>query len=522
MTRVADQIGIPLEPTAQRWGDARDAGGTGLAVIVGDQKQLFLDDDFIIESAVHVRRLMHQPQKHPDNPLIRAEKPWELGHFGINGGTVMLDEGVFRMWYRTSWDASCSDAPMAYATSTDGIRWEKPSLGKVEFEGSTDNNLILPAIFHEDWACHGAKVIKDPPDREQDPARRYKIMIFAVRPGSGKPLREIDPAVDPARWGFFVAFSPDGLDWTLHPEPVILDYKNHYGGYNSVFFDSMLGKYVAYMQRRPELYFEAPRYPVNRRFVSRMESADFINWTDPNYRAFGPDEQDPPGCDLFEPEPFQYEQAGYAYVNIALWLDLYRDQCGTRLATSRDNLMWHWAGDRQPFIPHGPPGSWDAKMIHPPFMPALVKDDQILIYYSANGTAGMAEGKTSQVPRRRDVGLATLRLDGFISLEAGVAWGHVTTWPIVFKGTKLALNVNAKRILDPATRDYGVRVEITDPMNQVLPGYSYRDCDPIREDNVRCPVTWKGNPDVGHLAGKPIKLRFYMSFASLYAFQFQS
>ena len=103
-----------------------------------------------------------------------------------------------------------------------------------------------------------------------------------------------------------------------------------------------------------------------------------------------------------------------------------------------------------------------------------------------------------------------------------MTWGHVTTWPIVFKGTKLALNVNAKRILDPATQDYGVRVEITDPMNQVLPGYSYRDCDPIREDNVRCPVTWKGNPDVGHLAGKPIKLRFYMSFASLYAFQFQS
>ncbi len=516
MTRIADQIAIPLEPTARSM-----EAGRGPALFVGDRKQLLLDDDFIVETATHVRRVMHQPEKHPDNPLVLAEEPWELGHFGINGGSVMIEDGLFRMWYRTSWDASCSDAAMAYATSTDGIHWEKPSLGKVEFEGSTDNNLILPPHFHEDWACHGAKVIKDPPEREPDPAKRYKIMIFACRPGAPKPLREIDPAVDPARWGFFVVFSPDGLDWNLRPEPVILDFKNHYGGYNSIFYDSMLGKYVAYMQRRPELHFETPRYPVNRRFVSRMESADFINWTDPNYRAFGPDEQDEIGQDLFEPEPFQYEEAGYAYINMALWLDLYRDVCGMRLATSRDNLIWHWAGDRQPFIPHGPPGSWDAKMIHPPFMPALVKDDEILIYYSANGTAGMAEGKISQIPRRRDVGLAKLRLDGFISLEAGVNWGQVTTWPIVFTGAALELNVNSKRVIPPEVQDYGVRVEILDHYGNAHDGYRFEDCDPIRVDDIRHRVTWKGSDDVSKLAGEPIRLRFHMAFASLYAFQFK-
>ena len=55
-------------------------------------------------------------------------------------------------------------------------------------------------------------------------------------------------------------------------------------------------------------------------------------------------------------------------------------------------------------------------------------------------------------------------------------------------------------------------------MNQVLPGYSYRDCDPIRVDDVRCPVTWKGNPDVSRLAGQPIKLRFYLKQAKMYSF----
>ncbi|MDP7396765.1 MAG: hypothetical protein QF541_07840, partial [Lentisphaeria bacterium] len=110
MTRIADQIAIPLEPTARSM-----EAGRGPALFVGDRKQLLLDDDFIVETATHVRRVMHQPEKHPDNPLVLAEEPWELGHFGINGGTVMIDDGLFRMWYRTSWDASCSDAAMAYA-----------------------------------------------------------------------------------------------------------------------------------------------------------------------------------------------------------------------------------------------------------------------------------------------------------------------------------------------------------------------------------------------------------------------
>ena len=70
--------------------------------------------------------------------------------------------------------------------------------------------------------------------------------------------------------------------------------------------------------------------------------------------------------------------------------------------------------------------------------------------------------------------------------------------------------------------DYGVRVEITDHMGRVIPGFSISECDPIHEDSVRHRVTWNGNEDVSALAGQPIRLRFHMCFASLYAFQFRS
>jgi hypothetical protein len=47
-----------------------------------------------------LRRRLHQPQKHPANPVLRGETPWEgqspvLAH-------VLRDpaSGRFRMWYR--------------------------------------------------------------------------------------------------------------------------------------------------------------------------------------------------------------------------------------------------------------------------------------------------------------------------------------------------------------------------------------------------------------------------------------
>ena len=59
-------------------------------------------------------------------------------------GTVMYDddERLFKMGYE------CANYPwsfnhIAYATSADGIHWERPNLGIVDFRGSTENNLRL-------------------------------------------------------------------------------------------------------------------------------------------------------------------------------------------------------------------------------------------------------------------------------------------------------------------------------------------------------------------------------------------
>jgi hypothetical protein len=51
-------------------------------------------------------------------------------------------------------------------------------------------------------------------------------------------------------------------------------------------------------------------------------------------------------------------------------------------------------------------------------------------------------------------------------------------------------------------------------------GYTLADADPLTQAGVARRVTWKGNGDVSALAGTPIKLRFVLRNAKLFAFQF--
>ena len=60
-------------------------------------------------------------------------------------GTVLLDEGRFRMWYYGKYYTAPSkptQGPICYAESDDGIHWTRPNLGQVEIKGSRNNNAV--------------------------------------------------------------------------------------------------------------------------------------------------------------------------------------------------------------------------------------------------------------------------------------------------------------------------------------------------------------------------------------------
>jgi hypothetical protein len=108
----------------------------------------------------------------------------------------------------------------------------------------------------------------------------------------------------------------------------------------------------------------------------------------------------------------------------------------------------------------------------------------------------------------------TLRLDGFVSVNAPYAGGELITKLLKFAGKQLALNV-ATSAVD------GVRVEIQDAAGQPIPGYALSDCAEVLGDDTDRVVSWTAGPDVSALAGRPVRLRFVMKDADLYALQFR-
>ncbi|MBN2270204.1 MAG: hypothetical protein JXN61_06295, partial [Sedimentisphaerales bacterium] len=108
-----------------------------------------------------------------------------------------------------------------------------------------------------------------------------------------------------------------------------------------------------------------------------------------------------------------------------------------------------------------------------------------------------------------------IRRDGFISVRAGYSGGEFVTPVVTFDGGELVLNIDTSAAGQ-------VQVEILDDQSGPISGYTLADCDEIYTANeVNRIVRWNGESAIGGLAGRPIRLRFVMRDADLYAFQFR-
>jgi hypothetical protein len=138
--------------------------------------------------------------------------------------------------------------------------------------------------------------------------------------------------------------------------------------------------------------------------------------------------------------------------------------------------------------------------------PSLITggEDELSFYVSE----GYWRGEGSSIRRY------TLRLDGFVSLNAPLSGGEATTKVLVFDGDRLSLNVST------SAAGY-VRVEIQDATGIPLPGYALDDCWEIIGDTADYFARWKNGTDVSKLSGQPVRIRFVLSDADVYAFQFE-
>jgi len=170
---------------------------------------------------------------------------------------------------------------------------------------------------------------------------------------------------------------------------------------------------------------------------------------------------------------------------------------------------WKQAVEQAVFLPNGQfKKDWDWGTIYP-YHPPLVVGDEIRFYYT--GTAARHWDSYHNDPTDTSaIGLATLRLDGFVSVEAGQQEGTLTTKPLVFIGDALEINANAQ--------GGSLAVEALDPQGKVIEGFAKSDVEPLTADKVCHLVKWKAGTDCHLLQARPIRLKFYLKNARLYSF----
>jgi hypothetical protein len=225
---------------------------------------------------------------------------------------------------------------------------------------------------------------------------------------------------------------------------------------------------------------------------------------DAGYWWCGSDDLDPQRPDYKIPcELYNLDCAGYESVMLGLFT-IWRGQPGPRqkpnevcVGYSRDGFSWS-RPDRRAFCPVSEqPGDWNYANVQSVGGCCLVVKDQLYFYASGRG-----KGQVTA--------LATLRRDGFTSMDAGEGAGELTTRPVKFKGKHLFVNLDAP---------YGeLVVEVLDRQERPIAPFTKANCLPLHDDRTLLPVLWKGAADLSSLAGKPVRFRFHLTRGSLYAF----
>jgi hypothetical protein len=474
---------------------------------IGSTRQLFVDD-YLVEGLTNARRVLNPAVKISPDPIIRPDRPWEGNH--LYGDKVILDpaDGLYKLRYsanqytmrrvdgKTVIDGYEGGTPseiafICLAVSRDGFHWEKPDLGLVEFRGSRQNNILPQEYLMEYWFLDA---------HEADPAKRYK------------GLKRVGTTRTPGMQ-FYLYYSSDGCHWTPYgPNPVIdtAPKVGRWGPTSVMGWDPIRQVYAVHMEN----CFHR-NSPIKRRLIGRAESPDMIHWSEAE-TIIVPDEQDAPDLEFYSLNVTSY--AGL-YVGL-LWN--FHSNAATHepeVIFSRDGIHYE-RRYRQPFIARGPQGSYDSASVFTDV--PIVVGDRILTYFTGRNWRSIETLEELDGNGMAYIGLATSRLDGFVSVDGPKnTYGELVTRSFSFSGTQLHVNVASALQRAWGAGPCDLRVEILEPNHEVLPGFALADADPITGSSLDHVASWKGNPDLGSLTGRAIKLRFYIRNARLYSFQFR-
>ncbi len=419
--------------------------------------KFLLLDSRIIESAENAKLTLGKTVKSEHNPLMAEDKPWEKRFDNLYANVIYdKEDKLYKCWYnpfivdnsakgmtleqrrkRRYGPPRGREMAICYALSKDGIKWEKPELGLVEFEGSKQNNIL--------WrGPHGAGVFKDP--RAPAPARRYKAFFQGVR----------------------VAFSADGIHWgkAIRCPEIRVAGDTH----NNALWEPTLGKYVGITRTGGQ----------QARQLARTESDDFLKWTKAKVVLEGLDK----GHQTYAMPVFFH---GGVYLGLVAILYPKEDRVWTELTWSPDTITWNRVCPDTPLIANSEKEmAYDWGCVYAGAYPVFL-EDEIRIYY---GGSDWHHGNW----RNAFLCMATLRPDGFAGYEPidSDKPGTVVTRPVICQGKTLRLTADAAggsvrlTVLDTEGKPLGGGKPITGTVTDAVVSFDNKDIlTSVRKQPVR-------------------------------------
>ena len=459
-------------------------------------RQLFIDDFLIAETTL--KRTYHHATKYEGNPVLKPDTEVEKQGRESPGSYVALPkpDGVyydptdklFKMWYMAGWFHETG-----YATSCDGIHWEKPILDVLP-----GTNSVRPR-HHEslkDIRRSGVSIYLDL--NAEEPGQRYKMLQFMFYSEEGKKgnscIQELFTSTDGIHWGEPIPTETLGENANLYFNP-----------FRSVW--TVNGR-LSINKERARNYNEHPN------LLEAIKMKDAIPWVwadhlDPADPYVG----DHPQIYGLTVTPYESLMLGAFHMhrgpsNGVCFEGKFPKITDVVLGYSRDGFHWH-RPDRTPFIPAtGNEGDWDRAYLHVSGGVCLIVEDRLWFYFG--GFSGETPDGRRHMYYGGSTGIAFLRRDGFASMDADENGGQLTTRDINFSGKHLFVNVDCP--------EGELRAEMLTRRGTLAEPFSLENCIPVSIDSTHQAVGWKEAGDLSYLSGKPVRIRFHLTNGKLYSF----
>ncbi len=350
----------------------------------------------------------------------------------------------------------------------------------------------------------------------EQPAAWTDHLAIAKNGDSGEYLA-LKLKVDSSGFGYTAFFSSDGRRWQEHPgNPLFYD-----GDAMSLFWSPVLHKFVCINKSlqphrkhildhggaTPSLGDDSLRdrrvlmmrtSPDGRRWEPAVSMADVWNRNGRKGSISAefltvPDSVDPPDLEFYSGNGFWYHDRAYMmvlnYAASPLMARKHAPQLDNEWWTSRDGLHWE-----------RPARGVNALEVFPQ-VPRLETHPLIL-----NGMILFPRGAML-------LGLREDRISG-VSARANAEF---STKPFIAPEADLVLNAATPSPDRPFAREQSyVMAAVLNDEGAVIPGFEADKCVIRDEDRCDIPLKWSG-ASTGQLAGKTIRLRFYLRSAHIYA-----